>query len=627
MNYELLDEQYAFEGELGALYSKGETEFRLWAPTAESVTLRLFGDRKTALPYAEYEMNKEGGTFFKNVQGDLNGVYYTYAVNIGGTVRETADPYAKTAGVNGLRGMVIAPNSADPEGWERDRPVKLKSYCDAVLYELHVRDLSMDTSAGFKNRGRFLAFCEEGVKNSFGDTVGLEYIAGLGVTHIHLLPVCDYQSVDESGQGSFNWGYDPLAYFYPEGSYSSDPYDGFTRVRELKALVMAAHKKGLGIVLDVVYNHTFATEESTFNKCCPDYFYRRDSAGVLSNGSGCGNEIASERKMVRKLIIDSLCHLAREYHLDGFRFDLMGLLDLETVDLAARALRKINPDIILYGEGWTGGDTPLAPDLRALKQNARRLEKVAMFSDDFRDSVKGSVFEDKSKGYINGGAGTYLREKLKSVISGGIYRKDVDIKRRECFAASPEQVVNYVEAHDNLTFFDKLSLTVKSPRTLQSDLRFGAALVFLSQGIPFIQAGQEFARSKPLLGGGFDHNSYASPDSVNCLKWDDLTQNRALVDYYRGLIEVRKKFPALRMKSAAKIRREISFTDLDNYGFIVNIGTLRLIVNPSAKALSADISGTVYADGRQASARGLYRTKKARCRAHGILLIDTEAGA
>ena len=620
-NFDETDDKYYFDGKLGAIYSRHRTEFRVWSPFADTVKLRLYPDGNDSLPYAVTDMELKNGVWSAAVCDDLNGVYYTYEVHIDGSEFETIDIYAVSAGVNGKRGMVLDLSAAEPNGWKLDKPVRLEKYTDAIIYELHVRDFSIDSSSNFQNRGKFLAFTETGTTNSSGDATGLDYIASLGVTHIHLLPVFDFATVDESSdQPQFNWGYDPLNYNVPEGSYSSDPFDGAVRVREFRQLVMACHSKGIGVIMDVVYNHTYHTEESAFSKIFPHYYYRQKD-GSYSNGSGCGNEFASERRMAQKFIIDSLCFLAETYKLDGFRFDLMGLLDIETLNLAAEKLRRINPDIILYGEGWTGGDSPLDDSARAMKHNIRRLPEFAVFSDEIRDTIKGSVFHDEASGYVNGGSSYDKAQLIKASLCGRVEHPQISCGS---LTDSPCQIVNYTEAHDNLTFFDKLILSMKgaSDWELIAADKLGAALVLLSQGIPFIQAGQEFLRSKPLPDGGFEHNSYNSPDSVNSIKWDRLSTFREPQQYYAGLIAIRRRFSEFRMQSAEDIRTLISFQDLEGDAFIAYIGRFMLVVNPLGHELTVQASGDVYADKTSASADVLYHVDgEALCGRRSVLLV------
>lgn len=624
-DFENLDREYAYSGELGAVWSPETTRFAVWSPDSEGAELRLYHDDSEPQPFRTEKMRSESGVWKADIPGNLNGVYYTYAFTRGGNTVETIDIYARSAGANGKRGMVLDLCSTDPEGWEQDRKVSLRDYTDAVIYELHVRDFSTDESGKFTLRGKFGAFCEKAV-NGFGDVIGLDYIKKLGITHIHLLPVFDYQSVDETDPcAGFNWGYDPLNYNIPEGSYSTDPHRGEVRVREFKQLVQSAHERGIGIIMDVVFNHTYATEDSPFNKTVQGYYYRHNEDGTLSNGSACGNEFASERAMASRFIADSLLYWAQEYHIDGFRFDLMGLLDIETLNRAADELRRENPSVILYGEGWTGGSCPLPEEQRAMKMNARELPDFAMFSDDLRDGIKGSVFWDADCGYVNGKAAEHA-ELIKSVMSGGIWREDIGRAPAECWTDKPQQSVNYVEAHDNLTLYDKLRSSM--PGVPAADIiaadKLAAALVFLSQGVPFIQAGQELLRSKTAADGSFVHDSYNSSDSVNSIKWNDVTLRRGVMEYYRGLIAARKHFPQLRMRDAESIRK-IRFETLEGGAVAADFGGLLLIVNPCDHPLRYENGRRmmVYADHITAGARPLFIADGAVTAApRGIILAE-----
>ncbi|MGN0687016.1 MAG: type I pullulanase [Oscillospiraceae bacterium] len=623
-DFTAIDEKYACTRALGAQYFAEKTSFAVWSPMADEVSIKLYRSCTSEKAFKTVKMHRSNqGVWSAAVQGDLDGIYYTYAVRMDGRVRETADIYSRSAGLNGRRGMIFSESSVDIPGWDKDRCVRLASPTDAVIYELHIRDFSMDENAGFSLRGKFLSMCEEGVCNSFGDSVGIDYIQKLGVTHVELLPVMENESVDECSP-QYNWGYDPLLYNVPEGSYCTDPYDGRVRVKELRSLVRALHQRGIGVVLDVVYNHTYSTENSPFDILFPGYYYRSTQEGY-SNGSGCGNELASERRMVRRFICDSLCALARDYHIDGFRFDLMGLMDIETLNLCIQRLRAINPDILLLGEGWTGGISPLGEDLRALKHHADRFRGAAVFSDDFRDGVKGSVFSGGDCGYINGEHSKSRAELIKSVMCGGVYHPGIDRFQGSCWAKSPLSSVNYLESHDNNTFWDKLALSIATADEKQRRrvACLGAALLLLSQGIPFIQAGQELLRSKPD-GSGFCSNSYNAPDSVNCIKWDDVTKNRDIMEYYRGLIAIRKAYKELRMTTARQVRR-IRFTKLRGAAFAAHIGRLIVAVNPyRANAVIKLPPGeySVLADGTRAGTAPLGVVKaRASVQAQSILLL------
>lgn len=562
-----IDENYAFDGELGALYGRNQTEFRVWAPEADKVTVHLYHDCRDEKPYRNLPMTKDkNGVWSKVAHGDLDGVYYTYLMNYDGIEQETVDIYSRSAGVNGAMGMVLDLESCNPAGWDNQDYVKLEHPTDACVYELHVRDFSIDKSGNFCYKGRFLAFIENGVINAAGDKIGIDHIKEMGVTHVQLMPIFDYERIDETNlhKPQFNWGYDPRNFNSPEGSYSTNPFDGRTRVAELKRLVYALHRQGIGVIMDVVYNHTFATADSCFNKTYPKYYYRLwgENGEYFSNGSGCGNEFATERKMARKFIVDSICYWAKEYKIDGFRFDLMGLYDIETLNEISARLKEINPNVILYGEGWTGGDSPVSWEKRAMKLNARHTPDYGFFSDDFRDTIKGNNFENRDRGYVNGASGN--EEFVKEVMCGRIPHPQIPNLKKFAWTDHPVQTVNYVEAHDNLTLWDKLYYTngTQSIETRIKMDKMAAAMVFLAQGIPFIQAGQEFLRSKPFPGGtSFDHNSYNSPDAINSLKWERKSEYKDVVEYYKGLIAFRKAHKAFRMYDGMEVGKNMQFLD------------------------------------------------------------------
>ena len=563
-----IDKKYAYDGDdLGAVYSPGKTVFKVWAPLAEAVSVRLYHTCRDEKPYRKLPMEKgKDGVWFKEVFGDLDGVYYTYKITNDGIEQETIDIYAKSAGVNGAMGMVLDMKALNPGGWDNQTYVPLEHYTDACIYELHIRDFSIDQSGNFCYKGRFLAFIEQGLINASGDKIGIDHLKELGITHVHLMPAFDYATVDEGDVHlpQFNWGYDPQNYNVPEGSYSTNPFDGKSRVAEFKRMVYALHKAGIGVIMDVVYNHTYATADSCFTKTFPKYYYRQwnNDPNVYSNGSGCGNELATERAMVRKYIIDSLVFWMTEYKIDGFRFDLMGLYDNETINEAYRRLHEINPNVILYGEGWTGADTPLPWEKRCMKLNARFTPNVAYFSDDFRDTVKGNNFENRQKGYVNGAQGS--EDFVREIISGRIPHPQLQNLYKYSWTDTPCQTVNYVEAHDNLTLWDKLYYT-NSTASMETRIKMdklAAAMVFLSQGIPFIQAGQEFLRSKPFPGGmAFDHNSYKSPDAINSIKWNRKSEFKEVFEYYRGLIALRKAHSAFRMFENGQVAENLFYLD------------------------------------------------------------------
>lgn len=599
--------------DLGASYRKTGTSFKVWAPTAEQVALRLYSVGTGGAPLEELAMEaKNAGTWAIKMPGDLDGMYYTYVVTIGGETTESADIYAKTCGMNGERGMIVDFATTDPDGWKKSKRPALRKPNDAVIYELHVRDFSIDEGSSFINKGLFLAFTQTGLKNAAGQAIGIDHIKELGITHVHLLPCFDYNSVDESNRAipQFNWGYDPKNYNCLEGSYSTDPNDGAVRIKEFKQLVLSLHEQGIGIIMDVVYNHTGETENSSFNKLVPEYYYRQNSSGGFSNGSECGNETASERLMFRKFMVDSVVFWAKEYKLDGFRFDLMGLHDIATMNTIRVELDKINPNILIYGEGWTAGETPLTVENRAVKANARSMPGIAFFSDDIRDGIRGHVFEAKEKGFVNGGD---MEETIKFGVVGGVKHGQIDYSKvkysNSPWAKSPGQVINYCEAHDNLTLWDKLAISADyaSEEDRKKMDMLAAAIVFTSQGIPFIQAGQEFLRSKPK-DGGFDENSYASSDAVNSLKWDRKSEYDDVYNYYKGLIALRKAHPALRLETAKDVSSQVRFFKLlekNTIGFRISTDRERMTIIYNASHEDKDVKiphgrWNLYVRGNQA---------------------------
>ena len=588
--------KYTYSGDdLGAVWTAEETTFRVWAPTAEAVSVCLYasGNEEAEDLIQTVQMVPDvEGTWVVRVEGDLNGTYYTYAVTLGDVVVEACDPYARTTGVNGKRAMVIDLRSTDPVGWDEDKaPHTSGSITDAVIYELHVRDLSSDPSSGITQTGKFLGLIEAGTTNAAGQSTGLDHIKSLGVTHIHLLPSYDYASVDETNpDASFNWGYDPVNYNVPEGSYSTDPYHGEVRVKEFKQMVQGLHEQGIGVILDVVYNHVYNAEDFCFNNIVPGYFSRIDQDGVYSNGSICGNDTASERSMVRKYIVDSVKYWADEYHLDGFRFDLLGLIDVQTVNEVIEEVHKTHPHIIFYAEGWNMGTQVTKENVTlATQANSKETPGMAYFSDMIRDAVRGSNSNAGKTGYA-AGAGGFAANVADSFLG------------HPTWAKSPSQVVNYVSCHDGLSLFDRLTMST-SDRTLEERVKMNnlaAAIVMTSQGTPFFQAGEELLRSKPLPEGGYDHNSYKSPDSINSIKWDTLSDPvyQDVVSYYAGLIEFRRNHSALRMTSAEEVSEKITQLgglDFNVLGFHIAPGAngeenaLVVLFNPNAEATTVTL--------------------------------------
>ena len=594
---EEFEAKYTYEGnDLGAVWTAEKTVFRLWAPTASSAKINLYkgGTAGENDLLEQLEMIPDvNGTWIAEKAGDLNGVYYTYSVEVGGTIREACDPYARTTGVNGQRAMIIDLDSTDPEGWDKDvDPHAGNSITDAVIYELHVRDLSVDESSGIQNKGKFLGLTETGTTNPEGIPTGLDHIKNLGITHIHLLPSYDYASVDESKLDipQFNWGYDPQNYNVPEGSYSTDPYNGAVRVAEMKQMVKGLHDNGISVIMDVVYNHVYDAGTFCFNQIVPQYFSRVSDSGVYSAGSGCGNDTASERSMVSKYIVDSVKYWADEYHIDGFRFDLVGLIDTDTINAVVEEVHKTHPNVIFYGEGWTMS-TQVTKDTVTMttQANSTRTPDFAFFSDTLRDSLRGSVFNNTERGYVSGMGGH--TGTIASCFRG-----------LPTWCKQPTQTINYASCHDNMSLFDRLTLS-NPDSSVEDRIRMNnlaAAIVMTSQGVPFFQAGEEMLRSKPLPDGSFDHNSYCSPDSVNSLKWNDLNDEtyQQVYEYYKGLIAFRKAHPALRMTTAEEVNAHITnlpSLDFNVTGFHIAKGAngeadnMIVIFNPRSDATTVQL--------------------------------------
>ncbi len=535
-------EKYFYhKDDLGNSYRSEGTSFRLWAPTASEVQVLLYETETGPLQRQIAMQRGENGTWYAQVSGDLQNWYYLYQVIVHGVTQNAVDPYVKAIAVNATRGMIIHLPEMNPPGWHEDRYVALAHPQDAIIYEVHVRDFSINPNSGMANRGKYLAFTEHGTTGPNNVVTGVDHLKELGITHVQLQPVQEFASVNELDPNQYNWGYDPSNFNVPEGAYATTPH-GTARVSECKQMVQSLHNEGIGVILDVVYNHTFARYYSDFNKIVPEYYYRTDDAGNYTNGSGTGNEIAAERPMVQKFILDSLAYWVREYHVDGFRFDLMALLGIETMKKAYETLHAMNPHILLYGEPWAGGKPGLPAD-QLLTQGQQKGLGLAVFNDHIRNALCGSVFDRSGRGFATG-AGGFVDE-IKRAVQGSI----------NDFAASPGETINYVTSHDNYTLWDKVALS--NPDDTEADRikmdELAQAVILTSQGIAFLQGGEEMLRTK----GGND-NSYNAGDAVNQFDWSRKAHYWKVWRYYAGLIHLRQYHPAFRMQLASDVRAHLS---------------------------------------------------------------------
>ena len=529
-------------------FSADKTVFRLNSPY--ETTLRIYKDGEGGKPMKTVKMKSNGdGVWEAVVKGNLNGLFYTFDTGNG----ECPGLFAKAVGVNGNRGAVVNMPSTDPEGWNEDRRPALASPADLVIYELHHRDFSIDPSSGLGHKGKFLALT---------DPKAIEYLKRLGVNAIHILPSFDYASVDETRLDTpqYNWGYDPKNYNVPEGSYSTDPYSPTVRIKEFKQMVQALHRAGIRVILDVVYNHTFDIKNSNFQRVNPDYYYRKTADGKYSDGSGCGNETASEKALMREYMLESVKYWVNEYHIDGFRFDLMGVHDIVTMNDIRAAVDQIDPSIYIYGEGWSAGSCAYPTDKLAMKANTRQLNGIGAFCDDMRDALRGPFSDDHKGGFLAGMPD--MEESLKFGIVGAISHPQIDMMRvnysKEAWTNSPTQMVSYVSCHDDLCLTDRLRSSIPGiteDELIRLDLLAQTA-VLTSQGVPFILCGEEMLRDKKGV-----HNSFKSPDSINHLDWNNLKRYPQVFDYYSGLIALRKSHPAFRLANADLVRKHLSFLD------------------------------------------------------------------
>ena len=554
--YVSVDDFPIYDGDdLELTYSPTCSKFKLWSPAASCVKLHIYDEGIGGKPAETYVMQKEKhGTWKYEINEDLKGKFYTFQVKIDDCwLKETPGIWAKAAGINGERAAIIDFAETNPKDWENDKKPELKNFTDIVIYEVHVRDFSISPTSGMKNKGKFSAFTEHGTQSPEGEKTGIDHLKELGVTHVHLLPVFDFASIDETKlhENKYNWGYDPQNYNLPEGSYSTNPYEPKTRIREFKELVKTMHDNGLRVVMDVVFNHTFFNETSNLYLTAQEYFYRHNADGSWSNASGCFNETASERPMMRKYIVESVKYWATEYHIDGFRFDLMGIHDIETMNAVRAELDKIDSTIFIYGEGWTADWSPLSEDLRAVKRNTKQLNNIAVFNDNTRDALRGSWNNPNVGGFIVGIDGN--EENVKLGIVGATKHLQVDYS----YTNAPSQLINYVSCHDDLCLVDKIKKTTSQNTTTEELIRFNKlaqTVIFTSQGVPFIYAGEEIFRDKKGI-----HNTFKSPDEINQIDWSNKAKYKDIFNYYKGLIALRKTYPAFRMNTAAAVQKNLKF--------------------------------------------------------------------
>jgi pullulanase len=545
--------KYYTEEKLGLDYHKDSSTFRLWAPAAAFVNVLIYESGDFSLPEKpkKYTMTETNGLWESKVKGNLKGYFYTYEVKVFNEVNEVVDPYAYACGINGLRGAIVDLKETTPAGFRAYKAPEIENYTDAIIYEVNVRDLSIHPDSGIKHKGKYLGLAEEDTESSKGVSTGLSHILELGVTHVQLMPVFDYSylSVDERHPYKYNWGYDPQNYNIPEGTYSTDPYNPTARIYELKKAITQLHKNGIAVIMDVVYNHIFKFEISNLEKIFPGYYFRYFEDGSPSNGSGCGNDTASERSMVRKFIIDSLLYWATEYDFDGFRFDLMGIHDVDTMTEICESLKTAGKKLMLYGEGWYL-NTNLKEDQKANMYNSFKMKEVGFFNDLIRDTVKGSVFNMHESGFVSD------NDRTVDIIKYCAIGCSLNSFNKPATFYSPSQSVNYSCCHDNYTLWDKLKLSCPtvSEEELKAMNKLADGIVLTSMGVPFLHGGSEFCRTKDGV-----ENSYNSTDTVNRMDWNRKSKFMDVFEYYKGLIKLRKEHAAFRLYDRAQVADHIEF--------------------------------------------------------------------
>ena len=615
-------------------WSPTATLFSLWSPSADSVKVNIYTDGQGGTPLRSLTLHKENicDKWVALLPGDNKGKFYTFQIKKDGKwLEENPGTSAYAVGVNGQRGAIIDLRETNPTGWEDDRAPLFTGQKDAVLYEIHYRDFTMDSESGIKHKGKFLSLTEHGTHNASGLSTGIDHLKELGVTHVHLLPSYDYGSIDETtgnayGGGNrvpstYNWGYDPVNYNVPEGSYSTDAYTPTTRIREFKEMVMALHKAGIRVVMDVVYNHVFDLGKSSFERTAPGYFFRHNADGTPANASGCGNETASEREMFRKYMIESIEYWMKEYHVDGFRFDLMGIHDIETMNLIRQKAQSIDPNVVLYGEGWAASSPVLPSEQLAMKANTARLGGIAAFGDEMRDGLRGGWQDDKEGAFLVAIPGN--EESVKFGIVGAIAHPGVDMSKvnysKDPWAAQPQEMISYVSCHDDMCLADRIKCTLdniakkKNPKSVSDPAarrrlqKLAETAVLTSQGVPFIWNGDEIMRDKKGV-----HNSFSSPDSINTIPWVQKTEYKDVFDYVASLVKLRKSHPAFRMGCAKMVRENLTFLPVKASNVVAwtlngkaagdEWGKIVVILNSNTKAVKQAVPKATYtvvcADGK-----------------------------
>ena len=594
------------------VYMGDKTEFSVWSPDSEAATLRLYhsASDEAAFQTVEMKLSKKDGLWKAAVKEDVKGAFYTFSVKRNGEwLPETAGISAKAVGVNGWRGAVVDWTETNPEGWAEDKSPEIKP-SDIIVYEMHHRDFSIHETSGVQNKGKYIALTEEGTKNPDGLATGIDHLKEIGVTYIQLLPSTDYITVDETRLDTpqYNWGYDPFNYNAVEGSYSTDPYNPVTRIREFKEMIQALHKAGFRVILDVVYNHTTDAKKTGFERTMPGYFYRMRPDGSFFDGSGCGNETASEQEMFRKYMVESLEWWMNEYHIDGFRFDLMAIHDLETMNIIGERLRAIDPAVVIYGEGWAAQAPAYPAEEIALKVNTYMMDGIGAFSDNIRDAVRGPLGCENA-GFMDGVAGN--KANVEFGIAGGVEHPQVSVER---WTNNPLQHISYVSCHDDHCLRDRLEEATKATEAQRlAMVKLAQTAVYTSQGIPFIFTGEEIYRHKYGT-----KNSYCSPDSINAIDWTYKTKYKDLVDYYAGLAAIRHAHPGFCLGDADLVREKLEFIEVNDPCVVAfrikglegidSAKSLTVLLNGSKKTAKVEIpqgNYTILARGGQADADGL----------------------